>query len=88
MSFVPFEMCQGIIIMVPVSFFWLTGNPFLTMTVNDSKMGTSTYNIDKLTEDNYSSWAQQIKWIVDEMEALDIVEGKEKKPVGIDDFAM
>ena len=50
------------------------------MSLNDPKTGTTTYNIDKLTESNYRSWSQQIKWILDEWELLDIVEGKEVKP--------
>ena len=42
--------------------------------------GSSTYHINKLTETNYRSWAQQIRWILDERELLEIVEGTEGKP--------
>ena len=50
------------------------------MSTNETRTGSSTYNIDKLTEANYRSWAQQLKRILDEKELLDIVEGRESKP--------
>lgn len=50
------------------------------MSTTDSRTGSSTYNIDKLTESNYRSWAQQLQWILDERDLWNIVEGKEKKP--------
>jgi len=43
--------------------------------------GSSTYHIDKLTETNYRSWAQQLRWILDERDLWELVEGKEVKPV-------
>ena len=43
--------------------------------------GSSTYNIIKLNETNYLSWAQQVEWILDERELWGIVSGEEKKPV-------
>ena len=46
----------------------------------DSKSGSSTYNIDKLTESNYRSWAQQLEWILDEKDLWEIVNGNEKRP--------
>ncbi len=58
------------------------------MALNDPKTGMTTYNIDKLTESNYRSWSQQIKWILDEWELLEIVEGKEKKPEDGEDLAV
>ena len=58
------------------------------MSLNDPKTGMTTYNIDKLTESNYRSWSQQIKWILDEWELLEIVEGKEKKPEDGEDLAV
>jgi len=44
---------------------------------NDSKMGSSTYYIAKLTESNYRSWAQRLVWILDERELWAIVTGSE-----------
>src|SRR5947207_15989963 len=58
------------------------------MSLNDPKTGMTTYNIDKLTESNYRSWSQQIKWILDEWELLEIVEGKAKKPGDGEDLAV
>ena len=43
--------------------------------------GSSTYHIDKLTETNYRSWAQQIHWILDERELWELVGGIEGRPV-------
>lgn len=56
------------------------------MSASNSKTGSLTYSIDKLTESNYRSWSQQIKWILDEMELLEVVEGKEKKPSRAEDL--
>ena len=42
--------------------------------------GSSTYHIDKLNENNYRSWAQQIRWILDERELLEVIEGKPTAP--------
>ena len=42
--------------------------------------GSSTYHINKLTETNYRSWSQQLRWILDERDLLEIVEGTEQKP--------
>ena len=42
--------------------------------------GSSTYHVDKLTETNYRSWAQQLRWILDERDLWELVEGTEKKP--------
>src|ERR1700733_4408338 len=47
---------------------------------SERKTGSDTYHIPKLTEENYRSWAQQLRWILDEKELLDIVEGKEERP--------
>jgi len=38
------------------------------------------YNIDKLTESNYRSWAQQIEWILDDKDLWEIVNGTVKEP--------
>jgi len=51
------------------------------MSTTDSKSGSSTYNIDKLTESNYRSWAQQMEWILDEKDLWEIVNGSERRPV-------
>jgi hypothetical protein len=48
--------------------------------MSDSKTGSSTYNIDKLTETNYRSWAQQMQWILDEKDLWEVVNGKEVEP--------
>ena len=50
------------------------------MSTNETKTGSSTYNIDKLTESNYRSWAQQLEWILDERNLWEIVNGSEKHP--------
>jgi hypothetical protein len=47
---------------------------------SERKTGSDTYHISKLTEDNYRSWAQQLRWILDEKELLGIVEGTERAP--------
>src|SRR5271169_1936915 len=47
---------------------------------SEPRTGSSTYNIDKLTETNYRSWAQQLQWILDERNLWDIVQGKEQRP--------
>ena len=41
---------------------------------------SSIYHIDKLTETNYRSWAQQLRWILDEKELWELVEGTERNP--------
>jgi len=51
------------------------------MSEEEKKTGSDTYHIPKLTEENYRTWAQQLKWILDEKDLLEIVEGKEVKPV-------
>ena len=58
------------------------------MSLNEPRTGTSTYNIDKLTESNYRSWSQQVKWILDELELWDIVDGKEVKPSSAEELAV
>jgi hypothetical protein len=50
------------------------------MSTNEARTGSSTYNIDKLTETNYSSWAQQLQWILDERNLWDLVNGTEARP--------
>src|SRR5271170_2291333 len=50
------------------------------MSTSEPRTGSSTYNIDKLTETNYRSWAQQLQWILDERNLWDIVKGKEERP--------
>jgi hypothetical protein len=50
------------------------------MSTNETRTGSSTYNIDKLTETNYRSWAQQLQWILDERNLWDIVNGTETRP--------
>ena len=47
------------------------------MEDDKTSTGSSTYHIDKLSETNYRSWAQQIKWILDERELLEVVLGTE-----------
>ncbi len=47
----------------------------------DSRTGSSTYAIDKLTESNYRSWAQQLEWILDEKDLWEVVNGTEQKPI-------
>ena len=42
--------------------------------------GSTIYHVDKLTEMNYRSWAQQLRWILDERELWDLVNGTEGKP--------
>ena len=42
--------------------------------------GSSTYHINKLTEINYRSWAQQVKWILDERDLWELVIGVEPMP--------
>ena len=54
---------------------------------DDTKTGSETYHIQKLTEDNYRSWAQQLKWILDEKDLLELVEGKETAPVATEELA-
>ena len=51
------------------------------MSEEEKKTGSDTYHIPKLTEENYCTWAQQLTWILDEKELLEIVEGKEVKPL-------
>src|SRR5271170_2729018 len=51
------------------------------MSTNESRTGSSTYNIDKLTETNYRSWAQQLQWILDERNLWEIVNGTEAQPL-------
>ena len=50
------------------------------MSTNETRTGSSTYNIDKLTETNYRSWAQQLQWILDERNLWEIVNGTETRP--------
>src|SRR5579862_2096253 len=57
------------------------------MSEEEKKTGSDTYHIPKLTEENYRSWAQQLTWILDEKELLDIVEGTEPKPIPSPDSA-
>src|SRR2546423_5986196 len=47
----------------------------------EQKTGSDTYHVPKLMEENYHSWAQQLRWILDEKELLDIVEGTEPMPI-------
>ena len=55
----------------------------MTDDYNDSKTGSSTYHIAKLTEKNYRSWAQQLEWILDERELWEIVTGSETRPIRV-----
>ena len=55
----------------------------MTDDYNDSKTGSSTYNIVKLTENNYRSWAQQLEWILDERDLWEIVTGLETRPIRV-----
>src|SRR5947207_1733205 len=50
------------------------------MDAEHTTTGSSTYHVDKLTEMNYRSWAQQLPWILDERELWELVDGKEGKP--------
>ena len=47
---------------------------------DERKTGSSTYHIDRLTETNYRSWAQQLRWILDELDLWELVDGKEIRP--------
>jgi hypothetical protein len=55
----------------------------MTDDYDDSKTGSSTYHIAKLTENNYCSWAQQLEWILDERELWEIVTGSETRPIRV-----
>jgi hypothetical protein len=46
--------------------------------LDEGKTGSNTYYISKLTENNYRSWSQKLRWILDEKELLDLVEGREE----------
>ena len=50
------------------------------MSEEEKKTGSDTYHIPKLTEENYCTWVQQLRWILDEKELLEVVDGKEEKP--------
>ena len=50
------------------------------MSDDERKSGSDTYSIPKLNEINYRTCSQQLKWILDEKELLEIVEEKEKEP--------
>jgi hypothetical protein len=47
---------------------------------DESKTGSSTYNIAKLNGTNYRSWSQQLQWILDERDLWQLVNGEETKP--------
>jgi hypothetical protein len=47
---------------------------------DESKTGSSTYNIAQLNGTNYRSWAQQLQWILDERDLWQLVNGQETKP--------
>ena len=51
------------------------------MSEEEKKIDSDTYHIPKLTEENYRTWAQQLRWTLDEKELLEVVEGAEVKPV-------
>ncbi len=51
------------------------------MSDDDKKTGSSTYHIEKLNETNYRSWAQQMTWILDEKDLLEVVNGTDVKPL-------
>jgi Reverse transcriptase (RNA-dependent DNA polymerase)/gag-polypeptide of LTR copia-type/Integrase core domain len=53
------------------------------MSEEEKKTGSDTYHIPKLTEENYRTWAQQLRWILDEKELLEVVEGKETEPAAL-----
>ena len=48
---------------------------------DDLKAGSGLYNIIKLNEENYRSWKQQVEFILDEFECLELVEGTKLQPV-------
>jgi len=48
------------------------------MDSDERKSGSDTYHISKLTETNYRTWAQQMRWILDEKDILGIVDGGTK----------
>src|SRR5215470_5389544 len=50
------------------------------MSLEDAKIGSSSYNVTKLNGDNYRSWKTQIEFILDEFGCLELVEGKEAMP--------
>ena len=55
------------------------------MSEEEKKTGSDTSHIRKLTEENYRPWAQQLRWILDEKELLEVVEGVEVRPVAPED---
>src|SRR5215469_6109569 len=50
------------------------------MSLEDAKIGSSSYNVIKLNGDNYRSWKTQIEFILDEFGCLELVEGTEAMP--------
>ena len=50
------------------------------MALDGSKTGSDTLNIPKLTETNYRSWSQQMRWILDDKGLLEIVLGTRTRP--------
>ena len=47
---------------------------------DEGNTGSSTYNITKLNETNYRSWSQQLRWILDERDLWELVNGEEVRP--------
>ena len=47
------------------------------------KADSSIYNINKLTESNYRSWAQLLRWIPDEQNLVGYCRGKKEKRKGL-----
>jgi hypothetical protein len=48
--------------------------------MDEKKTGSDTLHIYKLNETNYRAWSQQMKWIFDEKDLLEIVLGTEARP--------
>jgi len=52
-----------------------------TMSEEEKKTEFDIYHILKLTEENYRTWTQQLRWILNEKELLKMMKGAEIKPM-------
>jgi hypothetical protein len=50
--------------------------------LEDIKAGSGLYNITKLGEENYRSWKMQVELILNELNYLELVEGKQEMSEG------
>jgi len=48
--------------------------------MDDDKTSSATYNIAKLNENNYRTWAHQIEAVLDDKELWEVVSGTEREP--------